>query len=104
MSYHHFADIDATTKTLASLLNSGGTLIICDNEDGTKGKPELPDELKKAIPHHQGFSEEGIKKLFQDAGLIEFKMEHATSVKYDGLDIDFEIFIAKGIKTASTHM
>jgi hypothetical protein len=60
--------------------------------------------VKKTITHLPGFSEERVRKLFQDAGLVDFTMAHATSVKYDGLDIDFEIFIAKGVKPAATHI
>lgn len=100
-AYHHFPDIEAVTKTLASYLEPGGVLIVCDNEE--KGKDiassgTTSEEAKKSITHPHGFSEETVKNLFEGAGLVDFKMEHATSVKYDSLDFGLEIFIARATK------
>lgn len=98
--FHHFDDPLLAAKRLAERLNPGGVLFILDF------KPHMPlGELHtKGVTHH-GFSEEQIRKLFEDAGVgkdFAFKTTEEPVVFHDahgeGKDMVREVFLARGTK------
>lgn len=65
VGFHHFNDVQLATKRLAERLKPGGVLLIIDFL--AYGSDERFDHI---ISHH-GFSEETVKKLFEQAGLVD---------------------------------
>ncbi|KAM0508375.1 hypothetical protein ACHAP8_000592 [Fusarium lateritium] len=68
LGFHHFDKPDLASKRLAERLKPGGVLFIIDF---VAHKIDLQDAAKRGIAHH-GFSEEQIRKMFEDAGLTDF--------------------------------
>jgi SAM-dependent methyltransferase len=68
LGFHHFDKPDLASKRLAERLRPGGVLFIIDF---VAHKIDPKDAAKRGIAHH-GFSEEQIKKMFEDAGLTDF--------------------------------
>jgi len=96
MSYHHFGSIEDITKMLAFFLRPGGTLLVVDilrtkptSEPGIENHPE--------VAHTHGFTEEQIKKVFNEAGLktVTFKPFKTKIVIGDRNDVT--LFIASAV-------
>ncbi|KAM0355650.1 hypothetical protein ACHAPU_000035 [Fusarium lateritium] len=68
LGFHHFDKPGLASKRLAERLRSGGVLFIIDF---VAHKIDPEDAAHRGITHH-GFSEEDIKKMFEDAGLADF--------------------------------
>jgi SAM-dependent methyltransferase len=68
LGFHHFDKPDLASKRLAERLRPGGVLFIIDF---VAHKIDPKDAAKRGIAHH-GFSEEQIRKMFEDAGLTDF--------------------------------
>ncbi|RGP80943.1 2-heptaprenyl- -naphthoquinone [Fusarium longipes] len=68
LGFHHFDKPDLASRRLAERLRSGGVLFVIDF---VAHKIDPKDAAKRGIAHH-GFSEEQIKKMFEDAGLTNF--------------------------------
>ncbi|KAF4969748.1 hypothetical protein FSARC_3091 [Fusarium sarcochroum] len=68
LGFHHFDKPELASKRLAERLRPGGVLFIVDFV-AHKIDPEYA--AMRGITHH-GFSEEHIKKMFEDAGLADF--------------------------------
>ncbi|KPA40539.1 2-heptaprenyl- -naphthoquinone [Fusarium langsethiae] len=68
LGFHHFDKPDLASKRLAERLRPGGVLFIIDF---VAYKIDPKDAAKRGIAHH-GFSEEQIRKMFEDAGLTNF--------------------------------
>ena len=121
LGFHHFEDPPLAVKRLAERLKAGtGVLVIVDflpfehnsnshghghghgHSDGHgqgQGKPALPN-MQHTIKHN-GFTSQGIQRLFEEAGLEDF----AFDVLPEPAVFDFEegrkertVFIAKGRK------
>ncbi|KAF9009516.1 S-adenosyl-L-methionine-dependent methyltransferase [Cyathus striatus] len=91
--YHHFPSVEETTHTLSFFLKPGGALIVIDRKlnDGN----DVPEQYGHIVAHKHGFSEEDMRKLFEEAGLTGFSFEDIASI---GVKEDVNPFIAKGIK------
>ncbi|KAM0388973.1 hypothetical protein HYE67_001019 [Fusarium culmorum] len=68
LGFHHFDKPDLASKRLTERLRPGGVLFIIDF---VAHKIDPKDAEKRGIAHH-GFSEEQIRKMFEDAGLTDF--------------------------------
>ncbi|EWZ83898.1 hypothetical protein NW765_008208 [Fusarium oxysporum] len=68
LGFHHFDKPDLASKQLAERLNPGGVLFIIDF---VAHKIDPKDAALRGITHH-GFTEDEIKKMFEDAGLTDF--------------------------------
>ncbi|KAL4721887.1 hypothetical protein ACLX1H_011079 [Fusarium chlamydosporum] len=68
LGFHHFDKPDLASKRLAERLRLGGVLFIIDF---VAHKIDSKDAAKRGIAHH-GFTEDQIKKMFEDAGLTNF--------------------------------
>lgn len=81
LGFHHFENLPLSTKRLAERLRSGGVLLIVDflpfdSEAQHRAQPpdaDTPD--MSATIKHSGFTEEGIKKLFGEAGLEDARFD-----------------------------
>ncbi|KAG9036163.1 hypothetical protein FRB95_009737 [Tulasnella sp. JGI-2019a] len=65
---------------------------------GEAGKPSHDFPREAFSHHHAGFEEADIKKLFEDAGLVDFKF-----IKMPGhilLGVTMDLFVAKGIRSS----
>jgi SAM-dependent methyltransferase len=120
LGFHHFEDPPLAVKRLAERLRADtGVLIIVDflpfeanshshshghsqeqGQEQSQSKPALPN-MQHTIKHH-GFTSQGIRRLFSEAGLEDFAFE----VLPEPAIFDFEegrkertIFIAKGRKS-----
>jgi SAM-dependent methyltransferase len=68
LGFHHFDKPDLASKKLAERLKPGGVLFIIDF---VAHKIDPKDAALRGITHH-GFTEDEIKKMFEDAGLTDF--------------------------------
>jgi len=91
-AYHHFELVNDTTRTLAFFLKPGGCLLVVDFM-----KTEQP--IQEDVPHRWGFTEEDIRKAFNDAGLERFSFDQFTKAKFHGQSVD--LFLAKGTKSTA---
>ncbi|KAL2069065.1 hypothetical protein VTL71DRAFT_15403 [Oculimacula yallundae] len=103
LGFHHFDDPALATKRLAERLKKGGALFIVDflphqhfpkdGEDGHKAAKTVT---------HMGFSQEDIKKMFEDAGVgsnFDYKVIGKGVVfEADGKQMSRSVFFAKGAK------
>ncbi|EXJ62945.1 hypothetical protein A1O7_03389 [Cladophialophora yegresii CBS 114405] len=75
LGFHHFPDIALATSRLVERLKTGGVFLILDfvthamDEQGSSGQ-----QLPRHTVAHMGFSEEELKKYFEDAGLTDFEI------------------------------
>ncbi|ETI23199.1 hypothetical protein G647_04996 [Cladophialophora carrionii CBS 160.54] len=73
LGFHHFPDIALATSRLVERLTTGGVFLILDFV--THAMDEQSSSGQQPARHtvaHMGFSEEELKKYFQDAGLTDF--------------------------------
>ncbi|OCH94873.1 S-adenosyl-L-methionine-dependent methyltransferase [Obba rivulosa] len=100
LSYHHFASIDAITRTLASFLKPGGSLLVADRlpteETEEKAAEDYPENVRHTVAHFNGFDEPEMRRVFEGVGLQQFQfMDGLTGTI---LGKDFKLFIARGVK------
>ncbi len=102
MAYHHFESTDEITRILAYFLKPGGALLVIDfvSWDSVLKIEDLPEKYEAIVPHKRGFSEEAMRKLFEDAGLESFSLNVIPDVNMDGIFglTDQKLFLAKGVK------
>lgn len=82
LGFHHFSDIALATTRLVERLRPGGVFLILDFV--THAMDENPKSIEETYGHgeadlparhtvaHAGFSEDELKKYFEDAGLTDF--------------------------------
>lgn len=104
-AYHHFADVDTTTRILASFLKPGGKLFVADHmaHDSTLFKPEHDPSFAAAVhtvSHRGGFAEEEMKLIFEQAGgLQDFRwLPNVETVGNKSGTKRVEVFLATGTK------
>jgi hypothetical protein len=98
-AYHHFPDIEATTKILSRFLKDGsGVLIVVDllrSADSLHLRHATSTRYgENIVAHRGGFSREEIEGAFISAGLTDFEFEIAFE-KVDG-GRKLSMFIAVG--------
>ncbi|EMD34311.1 hypothetical protein CERSUDRAFT_107518 [Gelatoporia subvermispora B] len=104
MSYHHFADVDAVTRTLTYFLKPGGSLLVADvmakEEDMEKDKSLeiFPEHVQHVVAHHGGFDEAKMRRTFEGAGLEHFGFKKGVPGKMHGKNV--HLFVARGVKQA----
>ncbi|KZV64678.1 S-adenosyl-L-methionine-dependent methyltransferase [Peniophora sp. CONT] len=109
MVYHHIHSPESHTKTLVQYLKPNGKLIISslmhrENFDQSK----YPDMMRVAAPNMQGFKEDAIRKMFEDAGLREVKYRKVwgglapapPTMSIPDEERMIEVFVAEGTKAA----
>ncbi|SJL10657.1 uncharacterized protein ARMOST_14048 [Armillaria ostoyae] len=76
MAYHHFESTDEITRILAYFLKPGGALLVTDrvSSDAVPKIEDIPEKYRAIVPHKSGFSEEDMRKVFEDAGLESFSL------------------------------
>ncbi|KAH6710918.1 S-adenosyl-L-methionine-dependent methyltransferase [Leptodontidium sp. MPI-SDFR-AT-0119] len=103
LGFHHFDDPGLAAKRLAERLKKGGVLFIVDflphqhfPTDGEHGH-----KAAKTVTH-MGFSQEEVKKMFEDAGVgaeFDYKVIGKGVVFEDGeKKLERSVFFAKGAK------
>ncbi|KAI0333132.1 S-adenosyl-L-methionine-dependent methyltransferase [Cubamyces sp. BRFM 1775] len=97
-SYHHFADIAETTRTLAFFLKPGGSILVADLKAAPDGKELVPSTHHHLVPHKHGFTEEAMRTAFESAGLVEFEMTEMGTYKFNEATPESTWFIARGVK------
>lgn len=100
-AYHHFPDVQETTRILASFLKPGGSLIVLDFAKFPEAS-KVMDAHVHVVPNVHGFDESKMRELFEGAGLgdVSYKVSlHARLHEHD-----VEIFIARGVKPASAGL
>jgi len=105
LGFHHFQNIPLATARLVERLKPGGVFLILDfvthaMDEMSKLKSENPDsgDMPTHTVAHAGFSEEELKKYFEDAGLTKFDI-----VRMDGDvllkgTVKRRPFLARGVK------
>ena len=91
MTMHHIKDISAMLKKFNKMLKSGGFLAIADleTEDGTFHSTDTGVE-------HFGFDKEEFKKIVEQSGFKNCKIETATKISKPHKD--FNIFLLTAFK------
>ena len=104
MAYHHFPDINATTRLLSFFLNEGGVLFIVDliKEADNTGLPEIKDQTchGQVVAHKGGFREAQIQSAFEYAGLRDYKYRPCAKVNSKNKEV--QLFLARGTKLTGT--
>jgi SAM-dependent methyltransferase len=107
LGFHHFDDPALAAKRLAERLKKGGVFMIVDfmphgHLHGHDGHGH--DHPAKKTVMHMGFSEEEVKKVFEDAGVgggFEFVVLGKGVVFEDsqkGTKMERSVFMARGSK------
>lgn len=102
MAYHHLSSPAQCTKVLAERLVPGGILLISDfvKQDAD----DMPEAVKQHVGHAIngfGFEEWEIRKLFEDAGLVDVDisvLEENAVMVLKGNEVERTVFFAKGRK------
>ncbi|KAK9898921.1 S-adenosyl-L-methionine-dependent methyltransferase [Cystobasidium minutum MCA 4210] len=82
-AYHHFDDVKAVTATLSSALKPGGILVVADflaTEKPFVGEDFAKHAKEHGVHHTHGFKAEVLQKHFEDAGLVNVKVDSTFSV------------------------
>ncbi len=99
MALHHIKDTETTLKTLFSLLNNGGYLIIVEltEDDGTFHK------LEKGFNGHNGFNQGYLKNLLANIGFtnISSRVFFNGEKIIAGEEIRYSLFLMVGNKPCS---
>ncbi|AEO64986.1 uncharacterized protein THITE_2048153 [Thermothielavioides terrestris NRRL 8126] len=100
LGFHHFDDPALAARRLAERLKTGGVLVILDFFAHDKPDPSHP--ATQTVTHH-GFSEETIRRIYEEAGVgKDFALVEAGVVfhfsKENGTEVRRRIFIARGTK------
>ncbi|KAL2136812.1 hypothetical protein VTI74DRAFT_1026 [Chaetomium olivicolor] len=100
LGFHHFDDPALAARRLAERLKTGGVLVILDFLP--HDKPDASHPATSTITHH-GFSEEHIRKIYEDAGVgKDFALEELATVfhfsKENDTEVRRKIFMARGTK------
>ncbi|EHY56388.1 hypothetical protein ABEF92_006734 [Exophiala dermatitidis] len=70
LGFHHFQDIPLATRRLVERLRPGGVFLIIDFVTHAMENPDALPALRTVA--HNGFSEDELRKYFEDAGLQDF--------------------------------
>ncbi|KAK1758358.1 S-adenosyl-L-methionine-dependent methyltransferase [Echria macrotheca] len=102
LGFHHFDDPALAARRLVERLRVGGVLLVLDFLPHEK--METSEPAAHTITRH-GFSEDEIRKIFEDAGAAEnFGLEDVAVVFNRGRegkpDMKRRLFIARGTKSA----
>ncbi|CUA72145.1 hypothetical protein RSOLAG22IIIB_00807 [Rhizoctonia solani] len=99
-AYHHFEDINGTTKILASYLKPGtGVLVVIDMIRSSESE-KLHKDHGHVVVYKGGFEEEPIRSAFVDAaGLQNYSFKPAFQMGWEEKLVD--LFIATGVRTAT---
>ena len=97
--FHHFENLPLATERLASRLKPGGVVMIADFIHH-----QAVDHGAQNTIVHNGFGEEEVRKIFSDAGLVDFGFlklpEGVNMVFKEGKEHYRDIFLAKARKPA----
>ena len=101
MAYHHFPDINAVTRILASYMKPGGSLFVIDGykapeDDHHAEYLEANPQYKAIIAHKGGIEESAIDNAFRQAGLQGRSCTPIGSFTWQGLES--QLFLMKGTK------
>lgn len=99
LGFHHFADISLATRRLVERLRRGGVFLIIDFVTHAMEDPGVHPAVN-TVAHH-GFSEQDLRRYFDDAGLSEFaivRMGEEVSLRGS---MKREPFMARGRKVAA---
>ncbi|KAK5656517.1 hypothetical protein OQA88_4494 [Cercophora sp. LCS_1] len=99
LGFHHFDNPTLSATRLVERLRVGGILLILDFLPHEK--MDSHHAASHTVTHH-GFSEEQIKKVFEDAGAgKDFRLEEVAVVFNrggEGKDMKRRLFLARGVK------
>lgn len=100
MAYHHFPDLDATTRMLVFFLKAGGTLVIVDLVK-RKNEESHPEEEQKTchgqvVAHKGGIDETLISRAFEYAGLENYT--YKPCIRIASKKGEDRLFLARGTK------
>ncbi|EXJ80561.1 hypothetical protein A1O1_08707 [Capronia coronata CBS 617.96] len=70
LGFHHFSDIPLATRRLVERLRPGGVFLIIDFVTHAMENPDANPAVN-TVAHH-GFSEQDLRRYFEEAGLSEF--------------------------------
>lgn len=99
MAYHHFTDINDTTRILVSFLKPGGRLMVADLLKDDSGRAIIPEQFQQVSSHH-GYAPDELKVIFEEQGLTDFDWEQVANFKVHG--IDGKALLAIGVKPAAS--
>lgn len=103
MAYHHFPDLDATTRMLAFFLKAGGTLVIVDLVRRSNKEIHPEEEQKtchgQVVAHKGGIDETLISRAFECAGLENYI--YRPCVRIASKKGEDRLFLARGTKHRS---
>ena len=96
MVTHHLKNPEILFEKAYKGLASGGTLCVADlfEEDGF-----FHDEASEGI-HHNGFSAENVRSMFEKAGFKDIIVEPATVLEKErgGITASYRVFLGTGVK------
>ncbi|TFK45624.1 S-adenosyl-L-methionine-dependent methyltransferase [Heliocybe sulcata] len=85
MAYHHFPDIDDTTRILVNFLKPGGRLMVADLLKNESGSMLIPEKHQHVFERH-GYAPEDLRTVFEKQGLTNFEWEQVAEFKMHGMD------------------
>lgn len=98
MAMHHFSDPELAMKRFAERMKKGGVCLIIDLIPGQDDKFDHNSEAKDSV-NKTGFSEEGMREMFTNAGLskgFDYQvLDKPFSFTMHGKQLDMIIFMAK---------
>ncbi|KAI0355126.1 S-adenosyl-L-methionine-dependent methyltransferase [Trametes cingulata] len=101
-AYHHISSIEEITRALVYFLKPGGSLLVTDFKAAPDGRVLVPETHQHLVPHKHGFSEETVRKTFEDAGLTDFGFSSMPVPEFlkKMFGQDLQWFLARGVKPA----
>ncbi|KAF8177625.1 S-adenosyl-L-methionine-dependent methyltransferase [Pholiota molesta] len=101
LAYHHFADIDETTRVLSGFMKPGGALLVVDVVKPARhgAAPLFAEEHHHVVPHSHGMTREGMQAAMEGAGLVDFVFKPLTTVIMHGTEA--VLFLAKAANAAA---
>ncbi|KAM3554757.1 hypothetical protein ARSEF4850_006305 [Beauveria asiatica] len=110
MGFHHFEDTTLAAARLAGRLAAGGSLFVLDFLPHG-AEPHHGGLLAERGVHHLGFDEEKTRRIFEEAGAAgDFRYKELDTVieiedmPVPGQTMRRRLFLARGTKTAQSHM
>ncbi|KAL2426685.1 hypothetical protein ABEF95_011753 [Exophiala dermatitidis] len=101
LGFHHFQDIPLATRRLVERLRPGGVFLIIDFVTHAMENPDALPALRTVA--HNGFSEDELRKYFEDAGLADFRLVRMHEEVLLRGTIKREPFMARGRKVGAGH-
>ncbi|GBE82817.1 Uncharacterized methyltransferase [Sparassis crispa] len=95
-SFHHFSSVKDVMRTLVFFLKPGGSLLVTDVMKDADESELFPQNVHHIVAHPHGFDKSDMRKVFEGAGLSDFRFTSAFSAKFHGKDV--KCFLAKGVK------